>query len=450
MNSLLVYLFILDLRFIIEKFKKPLNKVSSMILKYPIKSPISIGLVGLGKMGVAIVHQIKLSRYFELKAVAEIRLNAAIEILRNAGYEPKIVNDSDDIVKIEKPNSVAVTTNFELLPYAENIDVLIDSTGVIEVGAKLGYLAAINRKNIVMMNAEADALLGPILNHFAMLSGTIYTGDIGDEPGAIMHYLYKPFHRIGMNIIVAGKGKNNPLVRHANPDTLKNDAVKKKLNPRVLTSFVDGTKTMIEMAILSNATGLLPDIRGMHGPIVSNVKELVKIFKRKEDGGVLEKEGVVEYVIGIAPGVFIAVDTEDEEVSENLKYLSVGEEKPYVFYRPYHLPGTETILSAYHVAAYKEPIIAPTGVYSEVIAYAKKEMSRGDMIDGIGGFTVYGLIEESKKVKEEGLLPIGLSEGCKLKRGIEKDQPIAMDDVEIPDSFTYQLWGLQEKVFPVK
>lgn len=421
-----------------------------MKLKYPIKSPISLGLVGLGKMGIAIVHQIRLSRYFELKAVAETRLNAAIEILKNAGYEPKIVNDTEDIVKIEKPNSVAVTTNFELLPYADSIDVLIDSTGVVDVGAKLGYMAAINCKNIVMMNAEADALVGPILNHFSMLSGAVYTGDIGDEPGAIMHYLYKPFHRIGMNIVVAGKGKNNPLVRHANPDTLKQEAAKKKLNPHILTSFVDGTKTMVEMTILSNATGLLPDIRGMHGPSVNNVKELVKIFKKKEVGGIIEKEGVVEYVIGIAPGVFIAVDTEDEEVSENLKYLSVGEEKPYVFYRPYHLPGTETILSAYYAVAYKEPVFAPIGVHSEVVAYAKKEMSKGDMIDGIGGFTVYGLIEESKKAREEGLLPIGLSEGSKVKRRIEKDQPITMDDVEIPDTFTYRLWSLQEKVFPIK
>ena len=407
---------------------------------------IGVGLIGAGKMGRTIIHQIRLAKGIRLAAVAEIYVERAVEALRKAGYRDEEIRSVRSLEEAERAgDGVVVTSDASILMELNSVDVIIDATGAVEVGARMGYEAIMRRKNYVMMNAEADATFGPLLARLAELAGVVYTGDLGDEPGTVMHYLYDPFKSMGFRVVAAGKGKNNPLQRYATPESVSADAEKKKLNPRILASFVDGTKTMVEMTILSNATGLLPDRRGMHGPKAS-VRELSEIFKGKDRGGILENEGVVDYVIGIAPGVFIVVDTEDEEVKENFKYLRVGEKPPYAFYRPYHLPGNETVLSAVWAVIYETPIIAPIGHFSDAVAFAKKDLSAGEVIDGIGGHTVYGLIERREISRDEGLLPIGLSEGAKLRRSVRRDEPLHLDDVELEEGLAYRLWRLQEKV----
>lgn len=407
---------------------------------------IGVGLIGAGKMGRTIIHQIRLAKGIRLVAVAEIYVERAVEALRKAGFRDKEIRNVENLEEAERAgDEVIVTPDASILMELDRVDVIIDATGAVEVGAKMGYEAIMRRKNYIMMNAEADATFGPLLARLAELGGVVYTGDMGDEPGTVMHYLYDPFKSMGFRVVAAGKGKNNPLQRYATPETLAATAEKKKLNPRVLTSFVDGTKTMVEMTILSNATGLLPDKRGMHGPR-AGVKELAEIFRSKDRGGILENEGIVDYVIGIAPGVFIVVDTEDEEIRENLRYLGVGENPPYAFYRPYHLPGNETVLSAIWAVVYETPIIAPIGHFSDAVAFAKKDLSAGEVIDGIGGHTVYGMIERRSISRDEGLLPIGLSEGAKLKRSVRRDEPLHFDDVELEEGLAYSLWRLQEKV----
>jgi len=243
-----------------------------------------------------------------------------------------------------------------------------------------------------------------------------------------------------------GKGKNNELDKYSNPEIVKKFAESKGSNPYMMTSFIDGTKSMIEMACLSNATGLIPDIRGMHGQKV-NIKELANVLIPKKDGGILSKTGVVEFVIGdLAPGVFLVYTTDSKTIKRDLEYLKNGSGPYYLLYRPYHLASIETPLSIAKAFLYNESTIEPGfGFVSEVMSIAKKDLNPGDILDGIGGFACYGLIELHEIIKESRYLPIGISEGCVVKRNISKDEPIKYDDVELNDnSILFNLRKIQD------
>lgn len=405
----------------------------------------ALAVIGLGKMGESLIHHISKTRGRLLVAVEKIQPRG-VEVLKNAGINFSTVNSLEEARRAIERGQTALTSNLDIALELPEVNLVIDATGNVDAGAHIAWKGLLNRKNIVMLNAELDATIGPLLSSMSRSIGVIYTGDIGDEPGTIMHYLYKPLTRMGLEVIVAGKGKNNPLNPYATPAELREESSRRNLNPRILTSFVDGTKTMVEMTILSNATGLLPDVRGMHGP-AADLTDLTKIFRLKSDGGILNSLNVVDYVIGIAPGVFAIARTDDEAILENLRYLKVGEGPNFLFYRPYHLPGSETILSALYVAKYREAIIEPIGYYSETVAAAKRDLDVGEKIDGIGGFTVYGIIERRSIASEEGLLPIGLAENATLKRSIKRGQAITFDDVELEEKLVHALWRLQQKVF---
>jgi predicted homoserine dehydrogenase-like protein len=412
------------------------------------KNPIKIGLVGTGKMGRAIMHQAMMTRGTKLVAVAEIDLPKATSELKRLGFSEsrvKISEDSSALNNSIEEDMIALASNASALTEMSQIDVIIDATGEVELGAKLGQDAIERKKNFVMMNAEADATIGPLLSKMARTKGVVYTGDLGDEPGTVMNYLYEPFKALGFEIVAAGKGKNNPLERYANPTTVSKDSEARGLSAAMLTSFVDGTKTMVEMTILSNATGLLPDIRGMHGP-TARVEELSRIFREKRAGGITERRGVVDYVIGVAPGVFAVVDTFDEEVKENLEYLKVDHGPPYAFYRPYHLPGTETVLSAIWAVDHQRPIIQAAGHFSDTIAISKRDLEKDHVLDGIGGYDCFSLIERSDIARQQRILPIGLTKGAKVTRSLKRGYPITFDDVELDEEqAVVRLWRVQEK-----
>ena len=403
-----------------------------------------IAVVGLGKMGETIIHHIKRTGHKLLIAI-EINIDRGRDVLAKAGIKYRLASDIEEAHKILDEGETILTDCLDLALDIEDINVIIDATGNIDVGAYIAWKGIAKKKNIVMLNAELDATIGPVLASIARSSGIVYTGDLGDEPGTIMHYLYEPLSRIGLDVIVAGKGKNNPLNPYATPSDLLEMSKKENLNPRILTSFIDGTKTMIEMTILSNATGLLPDIRGMHGPS-SDLANLTRLYRLKTDGGILNQLHVVDYVIGIAPGVFVIATIDDDVIMSNLKYLKVGEGPNFLFYRPYHLPGSETLLSAVRAVVENKPVIQAMGYYSETVAAAKRDLSVGEKIDGIGGYTVYGLIEKRDISSSTGMLPIGLAEGATLKRSIRKDEILTLDDVEIPNKLVYDLWRIQQKI----
>lgn len=434
---------------------------------------IKIGIVGVGQMGSGLLANLKEIPGMEVMAVATKDMNSTINFAKEVGYKEKkiIIFDTNGfsentdlkenlldlrkaktiqekmeiINKVDIKDKLIITNDASIIPALKEIDVVIDATGKPDIGAFISFNSIVNKKHIVTLNVEGDVTIGPILRKLAISSDIVYTVSAGDEPAAIKE-LFDFASAANLKIVAAGKGKNNVLDRYSNPEILKDFAESKGSNPYMMTSFVDGTKTMIEMACLSNATGLIPDIRGMHGP-KADIKDLVNVLIPKKDGGILSKTGVVDYTIGdLAPGVFLVYTTDSKIVRRDLKYLKNGDGPYYLIYRPYHLASIETPLSIAKAFLYNEPTIEPGfGFVSEVMTCAKKDLKPGDILDGIGGFNCYGLIELHEKVKKEKFLPIGISEGCIVKRKISKDEPVKYDDVEInTDSILFNLRKIQD------
>ncbi|MCG0276380.1 MAG: SAF domain-containing protein [Thermosediminibacteraceae bacterium] len=411
---------------------------------------INVGLIGAGQMGRGMVSQVFCMRGIRMAAVCDRKLEEAKLAYTLAGVA------EDDIFPAKTPSEVeegvargkfVVTEDFSAITRAIPIDVIVDATGVPEVGAQIALESIYNGKHIVMLNVEADVTVGPILKKMADSAGVVYTVSAGDEPGAIKE-LYDFADAMGFEILVLGKGKNNPLDLEANPDSVMEEAIRKNMSPKMLASFKDGTKTMVELTAVSNATGFLPTKRGLIGPSAS-VSELPKIFRLKNEGGVLDRYQVVEYVNGVAPGVFVIVTTKLEVIKEEMAYLSMGEGPNYVLYRPYHLCSIETPLSVARAYIYKEPTIAPKGVpVSETIAVAKKDLKAGEHLDGIGGFTVYGVIDTYENAKKENALPIGLvNNKVVMTKDVKKGQVITYDSVKLDESsLILQLRRMQEKL----
>lgn len=416
--------------------------------------PVQVGLVGAGQMGRGMVAQIQQMKGMEVAAVCDILPENAAAAYLNAGIPADRIERCNRLSQastaVEKGRWVA-TEYAEIVLNLPMVDVVIDATGVPETGAKVAYHAIQNGKHIVMLNVEADVTVGPILNKLAQSSGVVYTGAAGDEPAAIME-LHDFAAAIGFEIIALGKGKNNPMRLDANPDTVKEEAKAKGANPKMLASFQDGTKTMVEMNCVANATGFVPDRAGMHGPSAT-LEELSRVFTLKEDGGILSRRGVVDYVKGVAPGVFAVVTSEQEEVRREMQYLKMGDGPHFTLYRPFHLTSLETPLSAARAVMLGEPTIAPLGApVAETVAVAKKELAAGQYLDGIGGYTFYGQLQTLEDAKKANALPVGLIDSrTKLKRDVRQGDVLTYDDVLLNDgSFIVHLRRLQDQVFDVK
>jgi predicted homoserine dehydrogenase-like protein len=412
---------------------------------------VSIGLVGAGQMGTDIVSQVAQMDGVRVPVVADIDLDRSKKAYQLSGVDNSDIYQSSSKSEIEehiaKGESVVTEDGF-LLPEIEGLDVIIDATGVPKVGAKLGLDTINNQKHIVMMNVEADVVVGPILKKMADNAGVVYTGAAGDEPGAIME-IYNFAKSLGYKVVAAGKGKNNPLDRKANPERVAERAKKKGTAPHMMACFMDGTKSMLEMAAVSNATGLVPDVPGMHGP-TTTIEDLPKVYSLEEQGGILKNEGVVDFALGdVAPGVFVIVTTDNERIQFSMNYSKMGEGPNYLLYRPYHLASLETPLSAVRAVLYNEATIAPIGdIVTEVTTIAKKDLKAGEVIDGIGGFAVYGSVDKAEDARAKNLLPLGISDGAKLKQDVKQGEKLTLDMVELDkDSVIYELWRLQKRVF---
>jgi predicted homoserine dehydrogenase-like protein len=413
--------------------------------------PIQLALVGAGQMGRGMISQMeRMMRGMRATAVADIVIDRVVSAYQEAGVpKDELVVTTDAAVAEEalaKGKRIA-TTDALLLTRLSPIEVVVEASGVPEVGARVAFHSILNKKHIVMLNVETDVTVGYLLRRLADNAGVVYTVSAGDEPGATKE-LFDFAEAMGFRIVAIGKGKNNPLDREATPDKLAAEAASKKMSAKMLTAFVDGTKTMVEMTALANATGLLPEKRGMHGP-VATVEQLPKLFALKSQGGILEHEGVVDYVLGsVAPGVFAVVTTDQKTIIEDLQYLSVGPGPNWVFYRPYHLANLETPLSAARAVLLGETTIATTQKpVAETITVAKRDLKAGEKLDGIGQYTFYGSIEKAEIATKERLLPLGLAEGAVLKSDVAKGQPITYDEVELnQDSLIVHLRALQDRV----
>jgi predicted homoserine dehydrogenase-like protein len=301
-------------------------------------------------------------------------------------------------------------------------------------------------KHVGLLNVETDVTVGWLLSSIARAAGLIYTVCRGDEPVEAKR-LVDYARDLSFEIVCAGKGKNNPLDVHATPDQVRAEAIGKHMNPKMLTSFVDGSKAMIEMVALANATGLEVSCRGMNGP-AATIEGLAKTFSLTADGGILDRSGVVDYATGpVAPGVFAVARTDEPTVLEELEYLKFGSGPYYSFYRPYHLASIEAPLSVAAAVLDHQVDLAPAGWTADVIATAKRPLRAGEELDNIGGTTVYGLAENASVVRAENLLPLGLVAGARVVRDVEIDTPLTYDDVELDvDSVIVSMRAMQDRL----
>ena len=435
---------------------------------------IKVAIAGLGQMGSSLVSQIRSLKGMDVLAIANRDINRAVDVAMRLGIKEeeillvevdnRLINENKtiDSIKIKdsvdskakskfekaaKSGKVIVIDDLSVLFEIDRIDVVVDTTGSPEAGAYIAFNSINNGKHIITLNVEADTTVGPLLKRMADSAGVVYTVSAGDEPAALKE-LYDFASILNLEVIAAGKGKNNPLDRTADPTTLEAYSKSKGTSPKMMTSFVDGTKSMIEMACFSNATGMVPDCRGMHGPKV-NVCDLAKVFSLKKDGGILDKKGVVDFAIGdVAPGVFLIYTSDQKIIRDELKYLLFGDGPNYLLYRPYHLTSIEAPMSIAGAYFYGEPTIVPSdGLISEVVTVTKRDLRCGEVLDGIGGYTVYGLIELYSAAKKEKFLPIGLSEGCALRRNIKKGKIIKYEDVNmVEDSMILKLRRSQDNL----
>jgi len=397
--------------------------------------PVRVGLVGAGQMGSGFIAQIARQKGVDITAVADIAIDRAVGALANAGITD--VDQSADLetlaATIEAGGHVVVNDALALpkLP----IDMVIECSGVPEIAAKVALASLLGGKDVALMTVEADVTVGLLLARIAAQTGSIYTVCRGDEPVECLK-LVEYVEDIGLDVVLAGKGKNNPLNQTATPATLEAEAKTKGMNPRMLCSFVDGTKTMIEMAALANAADLDLTKRSMHGP-AATVPTLQDIFKPTEDGGILDRSGVVDYATGpVAPGVFVVAKATDPVVHEELSYLKLGEGPYFAFYRPYHLASVEAVLSIGEVMIDRQPSLAPIAWNADVSAMAKRDLKVGEKIDGIGGDHVYGDAVPAAEAKAGRELPIGLASAGTLIRDVAQGTALTYDDVQLDETKT--------------
>ncbi len=411
------------------------------------KGPITVGLVGAGFMGRGIAEVIKIIPGIELAAVSDIDIERAAACFKGLGYTKiREIKKSGDVGRADLRAERIICANHRLLTGLGGIDFVIEATGKPTVGAEVAYFSIVQGKHVGMLNVEADVTVGSFLSRLARRIGVIYTVCAGDEPAAIGE-LYDFANTCGFKVIAAGKGKNNPLDLHATPRSLTRKAKAAGLNPRILTEFVDGTKTMVEMSCVANAFGLRVDRRNMHGPRVT-LDELPEVFRLKKYGGILNREGVVDYAVGdIAPGVFVVVRHSGKIANETLRYLKIGTGPNYLLYRPYHLTNLEVPRTiAWAVLFGKATLHTSQVPTTEVITIAKRDLKAGDVIDGIGGDTVYGGIENYEKAEEEHFLPLGLAAGAELLIDVHKDNPIKTVQVKPEDSLIHQFRKIQDRM----
>ncbi len=413
--------------------------------------PIRIGLVGSGEMGTDIVTQVAHMPGIEIGAISELRIPAAgkaVDIaFREEGHWQE-AKTQDALNRTMEQGKIAITDDVNLLINSGHIDVVVDATGVPAVGAEIGLRAMEHGKHLVMMNVEADITIGAYLKHEAERLGVTYSLGAGDEPSSCME-LIEFVSAMGHPIVAAGKGKNNPLNIDAVPDQYAEEAKRRNMNVRMLVEFVDGSKTMVEMAAIANATGLVPDCPGMHGP-AATLDQLAKTLIPKKDGGVLSKMGVVDFTIGkgVAPGVFVVAEMSHPRISERMEDLKMGHGPYFTFHRPYHLTSLEVPLTCARVVLYGKADMVPLSKpVAEVCALAKKDLKPGDTLDAIGEYTYRAWIMTAAEARNAKAIPCGLLHHAKVTAPIKKGELITQANTEVPaNSKIAELRARQDKL----
>lgn len=430
-------------------------------------TPIRVGIIGAGTFGTQIIAQTCRMAGMHIGAIGELDGERAIGALKLGGVARERVLLCDAAAKINDAMAAdrpAVTESAVALIQSD-VDVVVEATGNPEAAARHAHDAIAAGKHVVMVTVEADVVVGRLLKQMADAAGVIYSMAYGDEP-ALAAELVDWARTLGFRVVAAGKGTRFiARFRKCNPDDVPAmyGFTGEDYNAQMFCSFLDGTKHAIEMTALANATGLLPDVRGMHFPAV-DLREMPDVLCVEAKGGILTSDGVVEAVSSMRPdqstvernlrgGLFCVVDDPGGFASKSLASygeiigMITGRRSGYaMIYRPQHWVGHEMPLTVARMMVYGQTCGAPTADAAEVVAAAKKPLAVGTQLDGEGGFTVYGIIERVDVARAESLVPIGLLHGAEVVSDVPEDGIITYENVKLRDSFLLELRRRQEAI----
>jgi predicted homoserine dehydrogenase-like protein len=392
--------------------------------------PVRVAVIGAGFVGKGVVHRLSKVPGFRASLVVSRNVENGVTAYRKAGCDhgEVVVSDSVPVIRAAiAAGKPVVTAAADVIPELGDIDVVFEATGALDYGARVVLSALRARKHVVSMNAELDATIGFLLHHTATENGVVYTICDGDQPGVILRTLR---FVAGMGIeIVAAINCKRYLDPYQTPSGSQQYANRDANSVLMATAFGDGTKMNIEQSVIANVTGLLPDRRGMHGVKTTLERAAQDIV------AALSRRGAVEYTIGgdFGAGVGVVGYADDPEMEmQPLKNYKMGEGPYYFFFRPYHLVHFEAPFTIADVVLDRLPLGAPSGIpCTGVVALAKQDLKAGMKMDGIGGEACFGQVDTVAGA--EGLMPIGISEHATLRRAIKRDEPIALDDVEIDE-----------------
>lgn len=411
--------------------------------------PVTVGLIGAGKFGTMFLSQARLTRGLHVVAVADLNVERARSQLATAGW-PAGRFAAPSLGDALKQRGTHVTADADALIACPDIEVIVEATGIPEAGIKHALATIVHGKHIVMVNVEADAVAGPLLARKAKAAGVVYSLAWGDQPALICEHVDWA-RAAGFKVIAAGKGtRYEPHYHKSNPDNVwdildkyLNITDRKSINPKMFNSFVDGTKSGIEMTAVCNATGLVPQSDGLGFPPATRF-ELAEVCKPRSAGGTLEKEGVTEVTSSVyrdgrdvphhlALGTYVVFEGETEYARRCFGEYAMLPDKSgryAALYRPIHMIGLELGISVASAALRREPTGAPTGFRSDVAATAKRDLKKGEMLDGEGGFCVWGKQTAAERSLEQGFLPLGLAQNVKLKRDVAEGECLKWTDVD--------------------
>ena len=421
--------------------------------------PVRVGLIGAGKFGTMYLAQVRKVPGVHLVGLAELNIPKAFASLKRTNWPAEQVN-AKTLEEAFKTGKTCVLESADELISSPFTEVIIDCTGLAELGLHTTLNCVQHGKHIVNVNVEADILAGPVLAKRAKAAGVVYSLAYGDQPAEICE-MVDWARTAGFEVVCAGKGtRYQPQYHQSTPDTIwgyygipEEHAIKSGMNPKLFNSFLDGTKSAIEMACVSNCTGLLPPVDGLKFPPCS-ADHLPRILKPKSDGGILDHSGMVEVVASeerdgrpvsrdLRYGIYVTLRGDSEYMMDCFKEYGMitDETGEYTcLYRPNHMIGLEMNISVASIGTRHEPTGCPTAFHSDVVAVAKFDIPAGTILDGEGGYYVYGEAVPAKTSLVGNMLPLNFSANKKVLRDIKAGEFLSYSDVEYdPNCLTVQL-----------
>ena len=411
--------------------------------------PVTVGLIGAGKFGTMFLSQVRRTRGMHLVGIADLSAERARNALASCGWDEQQYQ-APSLGDAFKSGRTHITQDSAELIAFPDIEVIVEATGDPKAGIAHALKIIRHGKHVVMVNVEADVVAGPLLASKARAAGVIYSLAWGDQPALICEHVDWA-RACGFEVVSAGKGtRYHPTFHQSTPDTVWENfglspekAARGGMNPKMFNSFIDGTKSGIEMTAVCNATGLTPQPDGLSFP-PSSVYDLAKVCKPKASGGALAITGTTEVVSSLnrdmsgvpnhlQMGTYVVVKAGHDYVrhcAEEYNMLPDENFEHIAMYRPTHMIGLELGISVASAALRKEATGSATGFRSDVIATAKKTMKAGEMLDGEGGFCVWGKQTPADRSLDEGLLPLGLAHNVKLKRDVALGEALKWADVD--------------------